>query len=162
MILISKFPKSEFDTWLSFQMENFPKWSDWAGSGGQALEGDCRKALNQCLVELKKHVNKMIRVFEDRRVKQLDLGAFLKDCNEAVLDQKSNLLDFCMKLKGYLDRLQSWNTALHKRNEKELMDGVKNVSICPHYEFTHFTDTVFPLSASSYPRHDLSTLRDKS
>jgi len=124
-------------------MENFPKWIAWAGNGDQAQEDSCRDALNKCTPELKNYVKKMIPIFEESGVKWNDGGTFLKDCIEAVLDQETNLLDFCIKLKGYLKGLQSWNTALHKRNEFQLMDALTKRYICPHYEFTHLLTQYF-------------------
>lgn len=138
-----KFPKTEFVIWLFHVMEGFKQWSVWAGSGDQAREDDCRKVLIRCISELKIHVNEMIPVFEKNHVKTRDGGAFLKDCNDAVIDNETNLIDFCIKLKGYLDTLQSWNTALCKMKEEQWMNKLKNGYVYPHYEFTHLQAQYF-------------------
>ena len=152
-----KFPESEFGKWLSSQRENFKQWSTWASSGVKGQEGFCCQALKKCISELKEQVKKMIPVFEAHGVKKPDGGVFLQECNKAVINQKTNLLDFCMKLKGYFDALQSWDTALHDLKEKQLMEKLEDASICPHYEFTNLQTQYFHY-LSLHTKEDFSRL----
>ena len=115
-------------------MSEYPQWVTMCTSLKQTQEGFCRRELKKCISGLKEQAQKMTPVFEKYGVKRPDGNAFLQDCNEAEVGPKTNLVDFCMKLKGYLDRLQSWNSALHKLKEAQLMEKLKD---CPHYEFTN-------------------------
>ncbi len=135
-----EWPQSEFDIWLSYPKENFSNWCTLATSLSQVHEGFCRRELKNCISGLKEQAKKTIPIFEKYGVKEPDEDAFLHDCNEAEVGPKTNLVDFCDKLKGYLDRLQSWNTALHKLKKKQLMEKLK---CCPHYEFTHLQTQYF-------------------
>jgi hypothetical protein len=137
---LSKFPESEFGKWLSFKRKDLSEWSKWASSGVKQQEGFCYQALKKFIPEFKKQVNKMIRVFEVHGVKKKDADVFLQECNKAGIGPKTNLVDFCMELKGYFDALQSWDTALHDQKEKRLEEMLKAV---PHYEFTHLQTQYF-------------------